>query len=156
MTGIPAEPAAKECFQEYRSVITGYEVSNNITVFVRDLATVDDVIDGAVDAGGDNIRFNGLFFSLEDTTDLEMEARRAAVADLETRAGELANLAGVELGALVYLTETGGFQPPTIRPELNLARMALSSGDGPSTPVAPGQVSIEVNVAGQYLIGEGQ
>lgn len=150
------EPKGQECFQEYRSVITGYEVRNNLTVKVRDLASVDDVIDGAVDAGGDNIRFNGLNFSMEDTTELEMEARSAAVAELESKAGELASLAGVELGDLVYLTETGGFQPPIVRAEFAFARAAADSSGGVSTPISPGEVSIEVNVVGQYLIGDGE
>ncbi len=152
-TGMADSPKAQECFQEYRSVITGYEVSNNLTVLVRDLDTVDDVIDGAVEAGGDNIRFNGLSFSLEDTKKLETEARSAAVSNLKAKAGELANLAGVELGELVYLTETGGFQPPVVRAEFALAKAAADSSGGIATPISPGEVSVEVNVVGQYLIG---
>ena len=151
--GMALEPKGQECFQEYRSVIIGYEVSNNLTVLVRDLETVDDVIDGAVDAGGDNIRFNGLSFSLEDTTELESEARSSAVSDLAAKAGELAALAGVELGELVYLTETGGYPPPVVRAEFALARAAADSAGGISTPISPGEVSVEVNVVGQYLIG---
>ncbi len=154
--GVMAEPGAQECFQEYRSVITGYEVSNNLTVLVRDLETVDDVIDGAVDAGEDNIRFNGLSFSLEDTTELETEARSLAVSDLEAKAGELAGLAGVELGDLVYLTETGGYQPPVVRAEFALARASADSAGGVATPISPGEVSVAVNVVGQFLIASGE
>ncbi|MDE2939230.1 MAG: SIMPL domain-containing protein [Chloroflexota bacterium] len=149
-------PKGQECFQEYRSVITGYEVSNNLTVLVRDLETVDDIIDGAVDAGGDNIRFNGLSFSLEDTTELESEARSAAVSDLEAKADELAGLAGVELGELVYLTESGGYQPPIVRAEFALARAAADSAGGEATPISPGEISVRVNVVGQYMIGGGE
>ena len=150
------EPKAQDCFQEYRSVITGYEVSNNLTVLVRDLETVDDVIDGAVDAGGDNIRFNGLSFSLEDTTELETEARSAAVSNLEAKAAELASLAGVDLGKLVYLTETGGATPPIVRAEFALARAAADSAGSIATPISPGEVSVNVNVVGQYLIDGGE
>lgn len=156
MIGISVEPGAQECFQEYRSVITGYEVSNNLTVLVRALETVDDVIDGAVDAGGDNIRFNGLSFSLEDTTELEAEARSEAVSDLAAKAGELAGLAGVELGKLVYLTETGGSQPPIVRAQFALAREAADSAGGIATPISPGEVSVRVNVVGQYQISDGE
>ena len=156
LMSMASEPEGQECFQEYRSVITGYEVSNNLTVLVRDLETVDDVIDGAVDAGGDNIRFNGLSFSLEDTTELESEARSAAVSDLEAKAAELAGLAGVELGELVYLTESGGYQPPIVRAEFALARMAADSAGGEATPISPGEISVQVNVVGQYMIGGGE
>ena len=152
MVGVSAQPAAQECFQEYRSVITGYEVSNNLTVLVRDLETVDDVIDGAVDAGGDNIRFNGLSFSLDDTTELQSEARSAAVENMEAKAAELAGLAGVELGDLVYLTETGGGVPPVLRADFALARGVAESAGGVATPVSPGEISVQVGVVGQYLI----
>ena len=156
MVDATIEPKAQDCFQEYRSVITGYEVSNNLTVLVRDLETVDDVIDGAVDAGGDNIRFNGLSFSLEDTTELETEARSAAVSNLEDKAAELASLAGVDLGQLVYLTETGGATPPIVRAEFALARAAADSAGSIATPISPGEVSVNVNVVGQYLIDGGE
>ncbi len=156
MVGVSAQPAAQECFQEYRSIITGYEVSNNLTVLVRDLETVDDVIDGAVDAGGDNIRFNGLSFSLDDTTELQSEARSAAVENMEAKAAELAGLAGVELGDLVYLTETGGGVPPVLRADFALARGVAESAGGVATPVSPGEISVQVGVVGQYLIERGE
>ena len=147
-------PVAQECFQEYQSIITGYEVSNNVTVLVRNLDTIDDVIDGAVAAGGDSIRFNGLSFSLEDTEELEAEARATAVEALEAKAAELASLAGVELGDLVYLTESGVSAPPELRAEFGLARAAFDSAASVSTPIAPGEVSVRVNVVGKYLINQ--
>ena len=154
LEGTSLTPQTQDCFQEYRSVITGYEVSNNVTVLVRNLETIDDVIDGAVAAGGNNIRFNGLSFSLEDTEELEVEARAAAVADLEAKAAELAALAGVELGDLVFLTESGAATPPVVRAEFAMARAALDSAANVSTPIAPGEVSVRVNVVGQYLISQ--
>ncbi|MDE2844921.1 MAG: SIMPL domain-containing protein [Chloroflexota bacterium] len=149
-------PVAQECFQEYRSVITGYEVSNNVTVLVRDLETVDQVIDEAVDAGGDNIRFNGLSFSLEDTSALQSDARAAAVSDLEEKAAELAELAGVQLGGLLYLGESGGAPPPVFRAEFARAQADFAAGSAVATPISPGEVSISVNVVGQYQISVGE
>ena len=152
--GISPASQEQECFQEYQSVITGYQVSNNVTVLVRDLDTVDNIIDSAVAAGGDNIRFNGLSFSLEDTAELEAQARSEAVADLAAKASELASLAGVELGHLIYLTEGGAAPPPVVRAEFALARAAFDSPAGVSTPIAPGEVSVVVNVVGHYLISQ--
>ena len=153
--GISVMSEPLECFQEYRSVITGYEVSNNLTVLVRDLESVDDVIDGAVDAGGDNIRFNGLNFSIEDTSELQSEARAAAVANLEEKAGELADLAGIQLGALIYLSESGGAPPPVFKAEFARAQSSFAADSGVSTPISPGEVSISVSVVGQYRISDG-
>ena len=142
----------EECFQEYQSVITGYQVSNSVTVIIRDLETIDDVIDGAVEAGGDNIRFNGLSFSLEDTSTLKVDARTAAVTDLKGRAEHLATLGGVGLGDLVYIAEVGRIDPPVVRAEFALSKAAADFDGAVSTPISPGEVSIEVSVQGQYLI----
>ena len=142
----------EECFQEYESVITGYQVSNSVTVIIRDLETIDDVIDGAVEAGGDNIRFNGLLFSLEDTSTLKVDARTAAVTDLKGRAEHLATLGGVGLGDLVYIAEVGRIDPPVVRAEFALSKAAADFDGAVSTPISPGEVSIEVSVQGQYLI----
>ncbi len=142
----------EECFQEYQSVITGYQVSNSVTVIIRDLETIDDVIDGAVEAGGDNIRFNGLLFSLEDTSTLKVDARTAAVTDLKGRAEHLATLGGVGLGDLVYIAEVGRIDPPVVRAEFALSKAAADFDGAVSTPISPGEVSIEVSVQGQYLI----
>ena len=144
--------SAEECFQEYKSVITGYEVSNDVTVLVRDLESIDDVIDGAVEAGGDSIRFNGLSFTLEDSTDLMEDARAEAVADLKDKAGQLATLGGVELGDIVYLSETTPSAAPVVRAEFALAKASFDEGAGVSTPVSPGEVTVQVQVKGQYLI----
>ena len=152
VSGLIIEGGEQECFQEYRSVITGYEVSNELTVLVRDLDTVDDVIDAAVEAGGDAIRFNGLSFSLEETADLEAKARSAAVADLAAKAGALADLGGVTLGNLVYLTEVVSPPPGGFGAESLLAKASADFGGRVSTPIAPGEVSVEVIVQGQYLI----
>ena len=151
--GNEGSPAGQECFQEYQSVITGYQVTNNITVVVRDLEAVDDVIDEAVEAGGDSIRFNGLSFSLEEANRLSLEqgARASAVDDMQDRASELAGLAGVELGELFYLTEAGAAPPPVFRAQFAMAESAFD-GAGVSTPIAPGEIYLEVSVVGRYLI----
>ena len=152
--GPDIESKGQDCFQEYQSVITGYQVNNNITVKVRDLDTVDDVIDGAVEAGGNFIRFNGLSFSLENTSELESQARAAAVANLQAKAGELATLSGVVLQDLVYLTEIGDTPPDLFRPEYAMSRAAADYGASVSTPIAPGEISVNVKVLGHFAISQ--
>lgn len=152
MGEVDGSTTAEECFQEYRSVITGYEVSNNVTVQVRQLESIDDVIDGAVEAGGDSIRFDGLSFTLEDSTELMKDARAAAVDDLKDKARQLATLGGVELGDIVYLSETIPSAAPVVRAEFALARASFDEWAGVSTPVSPGEVAVQVQVKGQYLI----
>ncbi len=142
----------EDCFQEYQSVITGYQVSNNLVVQVRDLSTIDEVIDGAVAAGGDHIRFNGVSFTLEDPSELTEKARSEAVSQLAAKAAHLAALGGVELGNLVYLSEAGGAAAPAPRAESARLLADASFGSSVSTPISAGEVTVEVSVYGQYLI----
>lgn len=141
------------CYQEWQQVLTGYQVSNAVNVKVRDLESLSPVIDAATAAGGDLTRFNGLTFSIEDTQELQQQARAAAVADLQERAAQLAEFGGVELGQLIYITETS-FAPPA-RADLSKVAMAMESADasaGRSTPISAGQLSVEVAVQGTFAI----
>ena len=65
-----------------------YRVSNMVQVTIRDMTKVGDVIDTAVKAGANNVW--GISFSLENTDDLEDQAREAAVKDARARAESLA------------------------------------------------------------------
>ncbi|NJN83649.1 MAG: SIMPL domain-containing protein [Caldilineaceae bacterium] len=56
---------------------TRYHVSNNVSVTIRDLDSVGEVLDAAVEAGANNIF--GVQFFRESVTELESEARAKAV-----------------------------------------------------------------------------
>lgn len=144
---------AEGCYQEWQQVLTGYLVSNTVNVKVRDLESLSPVIDAATAAGGDLTRFNRLSFAIADPAALREQARAAAVADLQDRAGQLAEFGGVALGELIYLAETG-FAPPA-RADLSKTALAMESADaaaGRSTPIAAGQLSVEVTVQGTFAI----
>ena len=144
---------ADGCYQEWQQVLTGYLVSNTVKVKVRDLESLSPVIDAATAAGGDLTRFNRLSFAIEDTAALQEQARAAAVADLQERAGQLAEFGGVALGELISIAETG-FAPPE-RADLSKTALAMEAADasaGRSTPIAAGQLSVEVTVQGTFAI----
>ena len=98
-----------------REVLTGYRVRNNATVKLRDLDSIGEVIDEVVTAGGDDVRINGINFTLEDPKPKMAELREMAVADARAKAEHLAELSDVELGRLIYISEgatgpsVGGF-----------------------------------------------
>ena len=68
--------------------LVGYDLSNVVEVTVRDLATVGDVIDGALRSGATSL--DGLAFRVDDPSAAEREARIAAVASARARADILA------------------------------------------------------------------
>ena len=128
-------------------VIRGYRVTSTLAVTVRDLDSVGEVIDDAVDAVGDDIRVQGVTFSIEDIGAMQSEARAQAMADASAKAEELAELAGVELGKPVTISESsaGGIPPVFFE-------AAAMAGDVARTPISPGQLEITVNVQVTYAI----
>jgi uncharacterized protein YggE len=126
--------------------ITGYQVTNMLTVRVRDLERFSAVVDDAVTAGGDDARLHGIRFSREDASAALAGARAAAMADARERARQLAELAGVELGAAIAIEEAT--DQPGPRPMFE--RAAMLSAD--ATPIEPGATKVSVSVVVRFAI----
>ena len=124
--------------------IDGYRAETTIRVRVRELGNLGPVLDTVVSDGANTL--SGLQFDIDDPDPLLDEARRAAVADARAAAELLAEAAGVELGALIELTDqSGGYNPGPV-----MMMEARSSG---SVPVAEGEVTISASVSMVYRIG---
>jgi hypothetical protein len=118
-----------------------YFVDNTLTVKIRDLDKLSDVLGGAVDAGANNIY--GISFGVADRAKLEAEARDKAVADAKTRAEQLARAAGVKIIGVLAISE--GNTTPIVPLPYADGRLAAESV---AVPVATGelQVNLQVNV----------
>jgi len=119
--------------------ITGYQVSNTVTVLVDRLDRVGPAIDALVAAGSNQI--DGPTFSIADPKPLLAKAREEAVKDATARAQTLAAAAGVTLGPITSIGENGGYTPPQ-----PMYRMAMSANAAP-TPVAAGEESVSAGVS---------
>jgi uncharacterized protein YggE len=129
-------------------VITGYMVSNLVTVKVRQINNLSRVLDTAVAAGGNDMRVNSISFTVDQPEKHREEARKLAVEDARRHAEQLANAAGVSLGRARSVTEMGdgGIPVPIARPE---ARNTQADVD---TPISPGETDITVLVSVVYDI----
>ncbi len=123
--------------------ITGYRVSNQVTVRVRDLEKVGAVLDELVGAGANEI--GGISFSIGDPVPLLDEARKRALADARRKAELYAASAGVGLGRLLELSEDAGGMPG---PMPRMARMSAAE----SVPIAAGELELSVTVRARYAI----
>ena len=90
--------------------ITGYSVSNNVTVIVRDIPRLGALLDKAVTAGANSVY--GIGFGHNDPSALLDKARPLAVADARRKAEIYAGAGGARIGRLMALTEEGGPQAP--------------------------------------------
>lgn len=89
--------------------ITGYRMSEQLQITVRDLDKAGAVIDRATAKGATDV--NGLSFEVDDPTGAMDEARAAAIAQARTSAEKMASAAGVSLGGVVSISEASEPNP---------------------------------------------
>ena len=127
--------------------IDGYEARNTVSAKTYNLDDVGAMLDALVKAGVNNI--NGVQFSIKDSKAARDKAREDAIREAREKAESMASAAGVKLGKLKSLSESGGnFRPQPVAYALE-ARSA-----GASTPVAAGEQAISVTVNMSYDIAE--
>jgi len=83
--------------------LKGYKVTNNITVKVRDLNKVNEVLNLAGKYGANEV--SGLSFTIDDPENLKKDAREKALSDAKEKAQILADRLGVKLGNVMYYSE---------------------------------------------------
>ncbi len=121
--------------------IAGYEVSNTVNVTVEDFDKTGAVLDALVSSGSN--RIDNIGFSIRDTSALLKKAREVAVKDAILRAQTYAKAAGVSLGRILSLQESGGLYQP--RPMFKA--MAMMAGpDASPPPIAGGEQSVSAEV----------
>jgi hypothetical protein len=88
-----------------------FVVDNTVTVIVRDLSSLGEVLSAVVDAGANNIY--GINFDVEDRDAAVAQARLLAIQNAKEKAQEIADAADVELGDLLSINVYGGATPLT-------------------------------------------
>lgn len=84
--------------------LTGYNVSNQLNVTIRDMEHIGATLDKATAAGANTI-YNIQFLSTKADAAMD-EATAYAVQDAMRRAQLLADAAGLQLGSIVSITDT--------------------------------------------------
>jgi len=125
-------------------VQTGFEVSQTVSVKVRETVTAGEIISGVGERGATNI--SGLQFTIDDADALRAEARAQAIADAKTKAELLANQLGVDIVRLIGFYEGGEdyYQDGYMR-SMSL-EMADSEFGGPELPVGEESTKSTVNL----------
>lgn len=139
---------SENCITRWEQELTGYSVSNQVSVNIRELDQTGTIIDRVTAAAGDLVRVNGVSFTIEDIDPLREEARNEAMGKLQENAEELAELAGVGLGRLVHLQESTAY----IEPFQTVFRAQFAAESAADTSISAGELDISVSVSGVYLI----
>ncbi|MDG2046598.1 MAG: SIMPL domain-containing protein [Halioglobus sp.] len=118
--------------------LVGYSVRNAVTVQVRDISRVGEVLDTSVTLGVND--GGGIEFTNNDPSAAITEARTTAMKKALSKAQTLAKAAGVRVGRVLEISE----QHQSPRP-MPMARVAMYDA-AESVPIAAGTNSYKVTV----------
>jgi len=120
-----------------------YSAHNSVSMTVRELAKAGSIIDAATKAGANDVY--GPTLTRSDQDELQAKALTAAVDNARAKARVLAEAAGVRLGSVTAIAESGSEPVPVY--EAALAKRA------PSAPIEPGEQQTQAMVRVTFAIG---
>jgi len=130
-------------------ILLGYKVTNTIVIKIRKLDDTGTIIDAVAGAAGDNIRINGIGFSIDDPSEYYKQAREKAIDDAMEKAKQIASSSGIKLGKVLYINESTPYVPS---PVISFSKMEAADTAVPTTPISSGELDITVNIQMVYDI----
>jgi uncharacterized protein YggE len=126
--------------------LIGYRASNTLSVHMRELARMGDIIDQALAAGAN--RVDGVRFALSNEDTVRAEALKQAVERAHRQAEVLASSLGIRLGPVLDASTVAEVPRPF------LARMSFEAVNkgGPTTPILPEEQTLTARVTVTYSI----
>ena len=118
--------------------LIAYQVTNTLSVRVRDISKTGEILDKAVSLGVN--QGGGISFTNENPATVVTEARKKAVADAIAKAKTLAEAAGVSVGKVLEITDQSYAPPP-----MPMNAKAYDAA-GASVPVQAGENAYKVMV----------
>lgn len=127
------------------NTIIGYQVSQSVTLTVRDTAKAGDVLQKLGQLGVQNV--SGPDFATDDDTAVMAEARGKAIENAQQKAETLADQLDVSLGSITNFSENGGNYPiyDTMSAK-SLGAAAPQEAPAPSLPAGQDQHTVTVQI----------
>lgn len=119
--------------------VTGYRVTNNVNVTLDNPSRAGAVLDALVAAGANQA--GGLSYTFHNDQGLLSQARTEAVKNAIERAHVYAAAAGITLGPIHAINDTGA-----ISPFYGAAAPAMNFAPPPPTPIGVGEQTLRANV----------
>ncbi len=133
-----------------RQILVGYAVDQGLTIKVRFLDRLGNLIDNITEAGDNLIRVDGIRFDIDDRNVYQIKARTLALEDATAKAKQIADVMGVVLGSVVYVADN------TAEPLRSVAPMMKSYAEmDVGTSVMAGELDIQVSLQAVFDIATG-
>jgi uncharacterized protein YggE len=132
-------------------VLIGYEVYQNVTLKIRDLSKIGDVIAKGTEKGANQV--GNISFTIDDEYSLRNQARELAINKAKEKAVLIAGQAGMKLGDVKSVIES--FEPAPVQVYANAKMMDLSAGVSnqlAAPTIQAGQNEIQVGVTLVYEV----
>jgi uncharacterized protein YggE len=125
---------------------TVYYVSNMVSLTVRDLPKLGDLLQSALTQGANSVQ--GVIYSIADPAAALDQARVEALNDARQQAEQLASSAGVSLGPVFSMSDS--YSPPPIT--YAAPSFGKGGGGGGSVPTSPGVLDYQVQLYVVYSL----
>lgn len=121
--------------------LAGYEVSQAMTVKLRDIAQSGKILGGLGSIGVSDV--SGLSFTVDKPDTLIAEAREQAIKEAKDKAQALSKQLGVRLVRIVNFNESG---TPSLPPFAMYDRAMGGGGGSPSVPTGENKITSEITI----------
>ena len=141
-----------------KRTLTGYTCDNSLTITVRDVKKVGDVVDAAMQAGANN--FNNVRFDLVDSEEYYIQAVAQATKKAMRRAKGVADAAGLTLGKAASLSTNGsGYSPvydyaEDVAEDAGMDSVANAPAASIGSTIQSGTIKISASVNAVFFLGE--
>lgn len=150
-------------YQDYNTLaITGYRINNTVSITLRDIRLVDDVIITALKTGANEVQ--DVQFYTSELRRYRDEARSLAMKAAGEKAAALAGAAGAQAGCLLTASENTwsqyygswrGGRETTMWAQNVIQNAAPAQGEGMPTddsPISLGQIAVRAEVSASYSL----
>ena len=130
-----------------KQVLRGYQVSQTITIKVRDIGKAGDLLSKIGSAGASNV--SGLTFTVDDDNAPKEDARKKAIEDAQKKAATLSKDLGVHIVRVVSFSENGNAIPyyaKTMTLDSAVGMGGAESAPAPEIPVGENHVVSNVTI----------
>ncbi len=137
--------------QDKGQELIGYEVTQNLTLKIRDLSKIGDVISKTTEKGANQV--GNVSFTIDDEFALKNQARELAIKKAQEKAELISKQSGLKLGELKGVYENADQAVPVMMNYTNAKMDSASIGGGIASPtISSGQNEIKVDVTLTYEV----
>lgn len=128
---------------DYNDKTYSFVANQAISITLHDIKDYEKIMKGLLENGLN--RIDGIQFKSSEMEKYEKEARKLAVLDAQSRAKELAEPLGQEIGKAISISEMdyNNFQPVYRMDEA----VEMSAAKGSQQTIAPGELEIKIKVS---------